>query len=159
MARNCKKCGTKIPWGAPQCVSCGAYTHWRSRLATLGIVIGGGTVFVVIVSLARVWLISPPERVRASAEVQEFLEQVAGSDQRHLIGGAGRCKAEIADALCVQATAEFADLDELEQARARDRLADRWQAIAEANPASLVFVSPNGELFGPLGESHTTALD
>lgn len=110
----------------------------------MGLVIGAGTVLVVIASLARVWFFTPPEQVRAAAEVQEFLRRVAESEHRPLVAGAGRCKAEIADALCVQTTLEFADLDEQRQSLATAALAEMWRSVAEANSAAIVFVDWRG---------------
>ncbi len=146
MARACKECGAAIPWGAPQCVGCGSYTLWRSRLATFGIVVGGGTVVVVILSLARVWFFNPPEPVRAAGEVQRFLNQVAGSEFRRFVGGAGRCKAEIAEALCVQTTPELESLDPSAQAEAKAALTATWRTLARSNPAQLVFVDSKGNV-------------
>lgn len=144
MARRCKQCGAAILWGAPQCVACGSYTFWRSRLATLGLVIGAGTVLVVVASLARLWLLAPPAQVRAAGEVQEFLQRVADSPQRDLVAGAGRCKPEIADALCVQTTAAFADLSAERRAAARNDLTALWRSVAEAAPKNLLLVDEHG---------------
>lgn len=146
MARACKECGAAIPWGAPQCVGCGSYTLWRSRLASFGIAVGAGTVVVVILSLARVWFFNPPEPVRAAGEVQRFLNQVSASEQGRFVGGAGRCKAEIADALCVQTTAELEALAPSSQAEARAALTATWQAIAESSPERIVFVDSTGSV-------------
>lgn len=146
MARACMECGTAVPWGAPQCVSCGAYTHWRSRLATLGITIGGGTVLVVVASLLRVYLVAPPDRVQAGAEVQEFLERVADSEDRSLIAGAGRCKQSVAEALCVQTTPDFTSLAAEQRAAARARWTEAWRSIAVTNPEALVLVDPTGQV-------------
>lgn len=144
--RSCKECGAAIPWGAPQCVDCGSYTHWRDRLATFGFAVGAGTVLVVIASLAWVWLAPPPAPVRATGEVQELLSRVAESDLQPFIAGAGRCREEIADALCVQITAELRDLGETERSRVLNQVTAIWGSIAEVSPSRVVFVDLRGEL-------------
>jgi hypothetical protein len=115
-------------------------------LATLGITIGGGTVLVVVASLLRVYLVAPPDRVQASAEVQEFLNLVTASNDRFLISGAGRCKPSIADALCVQTTVEFTSLAAPQRTTARTRWAEMWLSIAETNAKALVLVDPSGKV-------------
>ncbi len=144
MARSCKECGTAVPWGAPNCVNCGAYTHWRNRLATMGIVIGFGTVIVVFASLARVWLLPQPLQVQTSTEIQDFLDRVGQSDDHLFVSGAGRCKAEIAQALCVQTTRSLESTTPATQAEARQRLRSTWHSIAMVGPRELVFVDSNG---------------
>ncbi len=146
MARVCKQCGAQIPWGTPQCIECRSYTHWRSWLAMFGIVLGAGTVVVLFAALARVWFAEPPPAVRASAEVQRFLREVGRSEQAGHIGGAGRCKPEIAEALCVQVTEELERLDTESRVAAKRSLAARWKSIAAVNPARLVFVTSAGEV-------------
>lgn len=144
--RSCKECGAAVPWGAPQCVDCGSYTHWRDRLATFGFAVGAGTVIVVIVSLAWVWLAPPPESVQAAGEVQELMNRVDEADLGPFIAGAGRCKPEIADALCVQVTAELDGLGESQLERVRREVTVLWESIAEVSPPRVVFVDPRGEL-------------
>ncbi len=149
MARHCPQCGAAIPWGAPQCVDCGGYTLWRSRLATLGIAIGGGTVIAVLATLAWVSLMSPPAELRASAEVSDLMQRLEGSADAPLVAGAGRCKPEVADALCIQLTAAAAELNPLERERALQRIADTWSRIANLNPAATVFVAADGTILSP----------
>ncbi len=146
MPRNCENCGTKIPWGVPQCVECGSFTHWRSRLASMGIAIGGGTVLVVVASIAWVRLASPPKPMRAAAEVQELLRRIGESADHALIGGAGHCKTDVANALCVQTTEAYLDLAPDTRQQARQRVRRTWKSIAELNPNAVVFVGPDGTL-------------
>lgn len=151
MTRVCEKCGTPIPWGAPQCVECRSYTHWRSRLATFGIVVGGGTVLVVIASLLWVWLAKPPEELRAASEVRQFLSEIANSSAGRFVRGAGRCKPEFAVALCVQTTPEFDSLDRTARREAASVIASTWRSVADISPERLVFVDANGSVNDPLG--------
>lgn len=148
VARRCPKCGAAVPWGAPQCVECGGYTHWRSRLATFGLLVGAGTALVVVVSLLRLWLGTPPDELRAAAEVQDFLRRVALSEHASLVAGGGRCKPSIADALCVQTTAEYAALAPQRRADVRRWLQELWAATAAAAPNAMVFVDAAGALDG-----------
>jgi hypothetical protein len=152
MARVCEKCGAPIPWGAPQCVECRSYTHWRSRLATLGIAIGAGTVVVVIASMLWVWLVKPPAELRAAAEVQQFLADIAKSDAGRFVRGAGRCKPEVAVALCVQTTREFDSLDDRARRKAAAAIASAWRSVAEISPERVVFVGADGSINDSLGE-------
>jgi predicted nucleic acid-binding Zn ribbon protein len=58
-ARSCGRCGTPIPWGVPQCPTCGAWTVWRQRLASFGLLIGAGTVLALLAVLVWIWLHMP----------------------------------------------------------------------------------------------------
>jgi len=149
MARHCAQCGAAIPWGAPQCVECGGYTLWRRRLATLGIAIGGGTVIAVIATIAWVSLMSPPAELRAGAEVRDFMQRLEGSADASLVAGAGRCKREVADALCIQLTEAVAELSPREREQALQRIADTWSRIANLNPAAALFVAADGKILSP----------
>jgi hypothetical protein len=147
--RSCRECGAAIPWGAPQCVACGSYTLWRDRLATFGIAVGAGTVLVVLASLAWVWLAPPPEAVRAAGEVQELLRRIDASDLHGLVAGAGRCKPEVADALCVQTTAAFDAASEERRAAARAEITAVWRTISTTGSPEVVFVDAAGNVAPP----------
>lgn len=147
--RVCGKCGAAVPWGAPQCVACGSYTLWRDRLASFGIAVGAGTVLVVLASLAWVWLAPPPDAVRAAAEVQELLRRIETSELRGLVAGAGRCKPEIADTLCVQTTAAFDAASEERRAAARAEITAAWRSIATTGSPAVVFVDAAGQVAPP----------
>jgi len=110
----------------------------------MGIAIGGGTVLVVIATIAWVRLAPPPEPMRAAAEVRELVRRVGDSEDRALIDGAGHCKTEIADALCIQTTDAYLDLPPDKRQQARQRVRRTWESIAELNPNAVVFVDPDG---------------
>ena len=149
MARVCENCEAAIPWGAPRCVECGSITLWQRWLSNIGILLGAGTALVVIGSMARVWLMPTPPAVRAAAEIDTFVSAVSRSQDRALVRGAGRCKASVAEALCVQTTPDFADLDARHQQEASDRLEKSWSEIAELNPRAIVLVGAGGEVLEP----------
>ncbi len=96
--------------------------------------------------MARVWFVTPPEPVRAAAEVQRFLREVSASEQGQFVLGGGRCKAEVADAVCVQITEALEALDDQSQAAAKAALTATWHSIAETNPKQLVFVGSDGKV-------------
>ncbi len=97
-------------------------------------------------SMARVWFVTPPEPVRAAAEVQRFLGEVSGSEQGGFVLGGGRCKPEIAEALCIQTTEAFEALDDQSRAAAKASLTATWHSVAEINPKQLVFVGSDGKV-------------
>jgi hypothetical protein len=149
--RICAHCATAIPWGTPQCPGCGAWTIWRNRLAGFGIFVGAGTVVAVLLSLARVYLFSPPPHLRANPAVERFLDQVAQTpDLRPLIQGAGRCRDAPPSTLCIQMQPTFLDLPEPQRAAVNLALSELWSGFAASNEGepAIVLIAPGGQVTG-----------
>ncbi len=147
--RTCAHCGAIIPWGTPQCPGCGAWTIWRRILASLGLLIGAGTVIAVLLSLARVYLLPPPPHLRINPAVERFLEHIAETpDLRPLIQGAGRCRDAPPSTLCVQMQPAFLDLPVEQRAAVRRTLADFWTNLASPSDdtPTVVLIAPGGQI-------------
>lgn len=147
--RTCAHCTTVIPWGTPQCPGCGAWTIWRRRLASFGLLVGAGTATAVLLSLARVYLLPPPPQLRADPAVDHFLEKVTQTpDMRPLIQGAGRCRDAPASTLCIQMQPAFLELPEKRRVAVNATLSELWTGVAasgEGEPA-IVLIAPGGQI-------------
>ncbi len=116
--RSCPSCGARVPWGTPQCLACGSHTAWQRLLAGFGVLVGAGTVAVVLAVIARVWLLPPPAALRHLAAAPDFVALVRRTADGDLVRGATRCADAEGQAICVE-LARSLDASERERLRLR----------------------------------------